>query len=221
MREARPGSRVGRIGNPSYFRPGEKGMLERQRFLIKEQVAVLKTVDTYDIFNPDTGEQVGVAREVPGSWVTLLRWFISKHLMPTTVEVREIEDESLLFTIRRPVRFWRQQVEVYDADDHLVGFFKSKLFTLGGGFWVYDNRGEQFAEVQGNWIGWNFTFLTPDGRELGIVTKKWAGLGKELFTSADNYIVSIHDDLLNEPIAKMLLLAAALAIDIVYYEENG
>jgi uncharacterized protein YxjI len=196
-------------------------MLELQRFLIKEQVAFLKTVDTYDIFNPDTGEQVGLARETPGSLVAWLRWFISKHLMPTTIEVREIEDESLLFTIRRPVRFWRQRVEVYDAEDHLVGFFTSKLFTLGGGFWVYDYQGEPFAEVKGDWIGWNFTFLTPDARELGVVTKKWAGLGKELFTSADNYIVSIHDDLRNEPIAKMLLLAAALAIDIVYHEENG
>jgi uncharacterized protein YxjI len=191
-------------------------MLELQRFLIKKRVTFLKTMDTYDIFDPDTGEQVGVAREVPGSLVTFLRWFISKHLRPTTVEVREIEDESLLFTIRRPVRFGRQRVEVYDAEDNLVGFFKSKVFHLGGGFWVYDYRGGQFAEVKGDWIGWNFTFLTPDRRELGIVTKKWAGLGKGLFTSADNYIVSMHDDLLNEPIAKMLLLAAALAIDIVY-----
>jgi uncharacterized protein YxjI len=195
-------------------------MLERQRFLIKEQVALLKTVDTYDIFDPDTGEQVGIAREVPGEWIKWMRWFLSKHLMPTTVEVREIHDESLLFMIRRPVRFWRQRVEVLDADDNLIGFFQSKVLTIGGGFWVYDCHGRPFAEVKGNWIGWNFEFLTPDGREMGIVTKKWAGLGKELFTSADNYIVSIHDDLAHEPIAKMLLLAAALAIDIVYYEED-
>ena len=31
-----------------------------------------------------------------------------------------------------------------------------------------------------------FTF---DGKELASVSKKWAGVGKELFTSADNYIL--------------------------------
>ena len=80
---------------------------------------------------------------------------------------------------------------------------------------------EGFAEVKGDWVGWNFRFLGPEKEELGLVTKKWAGLGKELFTSADNYIVSIDDSLEDQPVAKMLLLAAALAIDIVYYEHQG
>ena len=28
-------------------------------------------------------------------------------------------------------------------------------------------------------------------KELGLVTKKWSGIGKEIFTSADNYILEI------------------------------
>ena len=63
--------------------------------------------------------------------------------------------------------------------------------------------------------------VTPDGIELGQVTKKWAGIGNELFTSADNYIVSIDDRLADQPVARTLLLAAALAIDIVYKEAKG
>src|SRR6266404_4144659 len=82
-------------------------MLELQQFLIKEQVAFLKTASTYDIFDPETREQVGVAREQPGSFVTMLRWFISKRHLPTRIEVREMADESLVFTIRRPLGVWR------------------------------------------------------------------------------------------------------------------
>jgi uncharacterized protein YxjI len=196
-------------------------MLELQNYLVKEQVTLLKTTDTYDIFDPESGEQVGVAKENPGALISTLRWFISKKLMPTKVEVREHPEGSLVFTIRKPVALFRETVEVYDAEDRKIGYFKSKLFAIGGGFYVYDKNDKQFAEVKGKWTGWEFTFLTPDGVEMGRVTKKWAGALRELFTSADNYVVSISDDLAEQPIAKMLLLAATLAIDIVYYERNG
>jgi uncharacterized protein YxjI len=110
---------------------------------------------------------------------------------------------------------------VYDSLGEKLGYFKSKLLSIGGGFWVYDKDDKPFAEVKGNWSGWEFSFVTPEGTELGQVTKKWGGLMKELFTSADNYVVSVSPHLAEQPIAKMLLLAAALAIDIVYYEDNA
>ena len=76
------------------------------------------------------------------------------------------------------------------------------------------------AEVKGNWKGWDFRFLTKNGREIGTVTKKWAGLGKELFSSADNYIISLSDLNGTSPAAGALLLAAGLAIDVVFKEKN-
>ena len=57
-----------------------------------------------------------------------------------------------------------------------VGLFKSKLFSIGGGFHVFDAQKQLIADVKGDWKGWNFGFLAPDGSELGKVTKKWAGL---------------------------------------------
>jgi uncharacterized protein YxjI len=195
-------------------------MLELQNFLIKEQVAFMKTADTYDVFNPENGVQVGQAKEVIGTFAAILRMVIGKKLMSTKVEVREHPEGALVFVIKKPVAFFQSVVEVYDAQGEKIGYFKSKLLSFGGGFWVYDKNDQQFAEVKGNWTGWEFKFLTPDGVELGQVTKKWAGVLKELFTSADNYVVSVSPHLAEQPIAKMLLLAAALAIDIVYYEDD-
>jgi uncharacterized protein YxjI len=140
--------------------------------------------------------------------------------MSTTVECRDAEGH-LEFSLYVPVSFFRAKVQVLDGDGQMIGYFKSKILSLGGGFWVYDTRDRQVAEIKGNWVGWNFQFLTPEGEELGVVTKKWAGLAKELFTSADNYIVSIHDDLSDQTTLKRLLLAAALAIDVVYKENKG
>ena len=55
-------------------------------------------------------------------------------------------------------------------------------------------------------------------KELARVTKKWAGLGKELFTSADNYIVALSDSEVHSDRQAALLLAAGLAIDTVFKE---
>ncbi len=193
-------------------------MLELQNFLVREQVAVLRMTDIYDILDPETGKQVGIAEEVRGTIATLLSMIVNKNFLVRSIEIREHPEGALVFTMRKPATFFQPKVEVYDAQGERIGYFVSKLFSFGGGFNVYDNRDRVIAEIQGKWTGWDFTFVTPEGHEMRRVTKKWAGMLKQLFTSADNYVVSIADDLADQPIAKMLLLAAALAIDIVYYD---
>jgi uncharacterized protein YxjI len=100
----------------------------------------------------------------------------------------------------------------------LIGTFKSRLLTLGGKFGVYDAGGNEVAMVKGNWVGWDFRFLTASGAELGVVSRKWGGVAKELFTSADSYVVAVHEP---DSAAAILLLAAGLAIDTVYKENGG
>ena len=50
------------------------------------------------------------------------------------------------------------------------------------------------------------------------MTKKWAGIGKELFTSADNYMLTIADSVRPEDPRRLLLLAAVMSIDMVLKE---
>lgn len=198
-------------------------MLEPQRFLVKERVRFLAAGQTYDLFDADTDtrEPIGVASEVLGPLARLSRWFVSKQLTGTTVEVREKPDDSLVFTVRRGAYLFRSQVEVHDAHGEPVGWFKSKLLTWAGGFHVYDHTGRLFAEVRGNFVGFDYRVLTPDGAvELGRVTKKWTSAVKELFTSADTYLVELNDDLAEQPLAKMLVLAAALATDMIFKSES-
>ncbi|HOY10682.1 MAG TPA: phospholipid scramblase-related protein, partial [Candidatus Omnitrophota bacterium] len=65
--------------------------------------------------------------------------------------------------------------------------------------------------------GWHFRFLDKAENEIGTITKKWAGIGKEFFTSADNYIIALNHE--PEPQKAVLLLAAGLAVDIIYKEK--
>ena len=195
-------------------------MLSRKTYFVKERVGFVKLTDVFDIFDPETQQQIGVAKEEPAAWAKYLRLLVNKQLLPTTVNVYQNGDELPLFSIHRPMTFFRSKIRVTGPDSQPFGYFKSKLFSLGGGFHVFDTGDQQVAEIKGDWKGWNFKFLTKEGREIGTVTKKWAGIGKELFTSADNYIISLTDVPNGNTAASTLLLAAGLAIDVVFKEKS-
>jgi uncharacterized protein YxjI len=195
--------------------------LELREFIVKEHVGVLKLADTFDIFDARTQARVGLATETPGGFIHFLRFLINKQLLPNQVTVRQGDENGpVLFTIDKPFTFLRSKVVVHDASGQAMGYFKSKLFSLGGGFWVHDMSDQVVAEIKGDWKGWNFKFLNGQGGEIGLVTKKWGGLAKELFTSADTYAVSIAESAGDGRATRILLLAAALAIDIVFKEKG-
>jgi len=201
--------------------PGEtaQSLLHRTTFFIKERVAALKLTDTYDILDPASGQPIGVAKEEPPVWAKWLRLVVKKHMMPTAINIYEAEGQPPVLSIKRGFTLIRSKINV-ESGGRPLGYFKSKLISIGGGFDVYDHTNQPVAEVKGNWKGWDFRFVNRNGREIGTVTKKWAGLGKELFTSADNYIISLTDLSSASPDASALLLAAGLAIDVVYKENN-
>jgi uncharacterized protein YxjI len=197
-------------------------MLNRTHYLIKEHVGLLKLHDTYDIIDPETQKIIGVAEEDPGWLIKVLRLAVEhKQMLPTKVfvyEVRSGQDEAeCVFSIHRGITLLRSKISVRDGDGREIGWFRRKLLSIGGAFDVFNIHGEQIAQVKGDWKGWNFRFLGTAEQEIGTITKKWAGLGKELFTSADNYMIALND----KPDANdaMLLLAAGLSIDIVFKEK--
>ncbi len=195
-------------------------MFNLKSYFIREHVGILKLSDTYDILDPQSQELIGVAKEKPGTLVLVLRFLVNKQMLPTKVFVYEgadHEDESkLLFSIQRGLTLFRSRVNICDNRGTVIGWLKSKAFSLGGAFRVFDAADNEVALVKGDWKGWNFRFLDKSENEIGTITKKWAGIGKELFTSADNYIISFHQE--PTPENTILLLAAGLSIDTIYKE---
>ena len=69
----------------------------------------------------------------------------------------------------------------------------------------------------GEWTGWDLAFGL-EGNELVHVSKKWIGIGKVLLTSADNYILSVANDIEPDHPLRKLILAAVIGIDMVLKE---
>ena len=189
-------------------------------YVIREHVGMFKLTGAYDILDGTSGQQIALAKEKKGLLNSLAGLVVNKRSLPTRVDVHEGADENgpIAFSITRGFSFLRPTVKVLAGDGSLVGTFRTRLFTLGGKFGVYDASGNEVATVKGNWIGWNFSFISAAGVELGVVSRKWSGMAKEFFTSADNYVVAVHQP---DPAAATLLLAAGLAIDTVYKEDSG
>lgn len=194
-------------------------LFQRRRFFIRERVSMLKLCDTYDILDPETKQNVAIAKDEPPMWAKLMRLLVKKPLLPTTIHVYETESAPPTLTLQKKPGFLHQTVIVSLASGQAIARFKSKLFALGGGFNIFDPSGKRkLGEVKGDWKGWNFKMLDPNGKPVGVVTKKWAGIGKELFTTADNYIVALDDQNANTANEGPMMLAAGLAVDIVYKE---
>jgi uncharacterized protein YxjI len=191
-------------------------LLERRLLFVREHAGLLKLTDTYDLLDPQTSEVVGLVRENVSGLIKALRLLISKSLMPTRIEIAVAPDQRPVLILKRGITLLRARVDVLDNEDRCIGYLTSKIFSLGGGFHVFTKEGQRVAEVRGDWKGWNFKLLDAGGAELGTVTKKWGGLGRELFTSADNYIIEVRDG----TSSNALVLAAALAIDLVFKEKN-
>ena len=191
--------------------------LERNLYLVKEQVRAFKAANHFDILDPATGEVVLLCREESlGVFTKLLRFTDYKSMTPFDLRVRTPAGEPVL-RVRRGVSFWRSQVQVEDGTGTLLGTFRQKMLSIGGAFTVLDPHGAVICTLQGSWTGWDFRFISAN-TELAHVTKKWAGIGRELFTSADNYVLAIDESVPPTGRARPLILAAVLCIDLVLKE---
>ena len=192
----------------------------RQSLFVKERVAILKLTDTYDILEADQGQTIGMAKDEPATWAKLLRLLVKKALLPTTVRVYEANTPQPVLQIRKRPMLFRGRLEVQDGHGRLLVTMRSKFFSLGGAFEVKDAYGMDLGQIKGDWKGWNFTATLADGSPWGVITKKWAGLAKEFFTNADQYLVQVDPSQAQRPDALAMLLGLALAIDLTYKEQQ-
>src|SRR5262245_41827127 len=126
-------------------------MLDRRRYVIKEQIGALRLHDRYDVFDGETGEQLAWAVDEVGVVIQLLRLVMDKQNLPTTIAVHTASDTGpTVLTLERGFTFLRANVKVKDGAGNHLGSFRSKLFSIGGGFYVYDAAGNQAAEVKGD-----------------------------------------------------------------------
>ena len=191
--------------------------LNKNLFLVKEHLGIFKAANNYDVHDPETGEIIMHCREDHlGGLTKLLRFTDYKRHTPFDVRITTPDGQPLV-RVTRGVAILRSHVTVRDAADEVIGGFKQRLLSVGGAFDVLDAEDNVLCNLVGKWTGWDFRFVAGD-TEFAHVTKKWTGLGKDLFTSADNYVLEISDAVPPDNRVRQLILAAVMCIDMVLKE---
>jgi uncharacterized protein YxjI len=192
-------------------------ILNKNLFFVKEHRGIFKASNSYDIFDPNSQEMVLICREQNlGFFSKMLRFTDYKRMTPFDIEITTPNGESIL-RVKRGISIFVSTVEVFDEKEQLIGKFKQQFFSLGGKFNVLDVDDRVVCTLKGKWTSWDFKF-TQDNQELAHVSKKWAGIGRELFTSADNYMLKINETVPENDPRRTLILAAVMCIDMVLKE---
>ena len=82
---------------------------------------------------------------------------------------------------------------------------------------MLDRNENVLCNLQGKWTRWDFKFV-KENMLFGHVSKKWNGLGKEMFTTADNYMLEIDKAVPKNDPLRILILGAVICIDMVLKE---
>nr|WP_086938701.1 phospholipid scramblase-related protein [Thaumasiovibrio occultus] len=192
-------------------------VINSNAFLVKEHVGMFKAANNFDIYDPQTGEVVMECREPSlGFFTKLLRFTDYKRMTPFDIQIRTPEGQPIV-RIQRGISIFLSKVTVSDEHNNEIGGFAQKFFSIGGKFDVLNAQQEMLCQLQGKWTGWDFKFKN-DEQEFAHVSKEWSGLGKELFTSADNYMLTISDHVPENDNVRKLILAAVMCIDMVLKE---
>ena len=123
-----------------------------------------------------------------------------------------------MIIITRPAKVFKSRFQIERGDGQPIGeitqenvFGKIRFGLSSGGHAV----GSLNAE---NWRAWNFSIRDHTDTEVARITKTWEGFAKAMFTTADNYVVTIHRPL-EDPL-RSLVVAAALSIDTALKQDN-
>jgi len=190
---------------------------EHNEFFIDEKVQFIKMSNEYKVFNKE-GQQIGMVKQMLSGGQTALRLILNKAMLPFTLNIND-ESGNTLVVIKRGWTWWTSKITILDNTGRMLGIIKQKIRFFKPTFKILNPQMQEVGVITGDWKAWNFDIKDNSGKSIGIINKKWAGLAKEMFTTADKYIVTINPEYTHE-MNKIIILSAAITIDMVLKESK-
>jgi hypothetical protein len=126
--------------------------------------------------------------------------------------------DSLVMSVTRPAKILKSTVLINDSTGAEIGRIVQEN-VFGKIHFALESGGAKIGAIKAeNWRAWNFAIEDASGREVARITKKYTGLAREMFTTADSYVVEIHE-IPSQPLHS-LIIAAALSIDTALKQDS-
>jgi uncharacterized protein YxjI len=198
--------------------PIELSLLDRDTIVVKQKAKLFELRNQYQLLDP-AGVPIGAVEQVRQSPLAVLTRVFSDLdvALPMHLEVRDATGAPALLIGKR---WLRMAVEVRGPGGEHYGTIRKRIRLGKARFTLIDAGGTQVGEVRAeNWRARDFAIRGNEGQEVARVAKQWAGVAKELFTDADNYVIHLMPEATGS--LRALALASAWAIDIVLKQKDS
>ncbi|MGY5883760.1 phospholipid scramblase-related protein [Modestobacter lacusdianchii] len=197
---------------------GPRSVLLEQPVLVVEQRAKLVELTNEYAVSDGNGQQLGAVVQIGQSALRKAFRFVSRYDQFLTHRLEVRDPTGVVVVLTRPAKLVRSRVLVTGPDGRPVGEIVQAT-VLGRIRFDLVAGGQLVGAVQAeNWRAWDFAITDAGGVEVARITKRWEGLARTLFTTADRYVVQVHRRL-EEPLAG-LVLAAALTVDTALKQDR-
>ena len=199
----------------------EYGLLGITEYMIDEKVSAFKFANSYKVYDA-AGQVAGAIQQVNISGgvkaARVLLGSSAKSMQSFQYDLLDASGKKVASIKRGGIGGGfaaLRNIQVEDGAGRSIGAIQvvpgwtPKLQIL-------DNAGNQLALITGDWRGWNFRILNKSEQQIGTIDKKWNGFGREFFTSADKYPVSLSETIPQEH--RTLVTAAAVSVDMILHE---
>jgi uncharacterized protein YxjI len=192
-------------------------LYDQSVLVVSQKTKLIELTNEYAVFDGE-GRQIGAVVQVGQSTLKKAARFVSNldQFLTHRLEVRDARGPVLVLT--RPAKLVKSRVVVERPDGSPIGeivqanvFGKIRFDLVANGQLVGAIQAE-------NWRAWDFAIIDAAGTEVARITKKWEGLARTMFTTADRYVVLVHFRL-PEPLASMVV-ASALTVDTALKQDD-
>jgi len=176
-----------------------------------------ETRNKYAISTPDRQEVLYAAEQRSGILGMLALYFLG-HWRSFDIAFFDTARQEA-FRAHHPFRFFFQRLEVA-AGGRPVGALQQRWAWLTKRFDVLDADGNVLFEMRSGFFKvWTFPFFRGE-TQVAVIEKKWSGVLTEMFTDKDNFRVAFMDPSITAE-QRMLILAAAVFVDLQYFERKA
>jgi uncharacterized protein YxjI len=184
---------------------------------VKQQIRLVNL--EYQLFDP-SGTPTGSAAQIGQNALTAVAKIVGglDRVLQTKLEIRNSVGQPILI-VDKPLFEWHS-ANVQLPNGQPVGQIR-KQFRIGmARFDLHDPAGNRLGGAEAkNLIAREFNFHDAAGTGIARVTKKWAGVGREFFTTSDQYVIEAP---LTIPYPlRLLVIASTLSIDILMKQKRG
>ena len=179
--------------------------------VVNQKAKLIEVNNEYAIFDQH-GRPLGAVRQVGQSMAKKAIRVLTSYDQFMTHKLQVVDAYgNVLLALTRPAKVLKSRVIVQNGMGAEIGQIVQQN-AIGKIRFSLEAGGHTYGSINAeNWRAWNFNIQDHTGAEVARITKTWEGLAKNMFTTADNYVLQIHRPL-QDPLLT-LVVSAALGVD--------